>query len=253
MQIVFLGTGTSHGIPMIGCPCTVCSSADPKDNRLRSALFVKKDKYNLVIDCGPDFRQQILTYGTWDINAVLLTHEHNDHVAGLDDLRPIHYAQKRNFPIYLNERTAISIKNRFNYAFDNHHPGVPKFDLNIIQAGDTFNIGSLHIEALEVDHGFIDVLGYKIDDFVYITDAKYLPDATMERIKACSVLVINALRIDKHNTHLNLDQALDIIDQVAPRRAYITHISHQLGLHHQVSRLLPKHIDLAYDGLSIQV
>ena len=238
---------------MLTCDCAVCSSADPKDRRLRSSLYIEEEQTKLVIDCGPDFRQQLLDLGEWNLDAVLLTHEHNDHVAGLDELRSIHQSQKRNFPLYLNAQTEASIRERFAYAFQNKHAGVPKFELNRVESGDCFRINTIDIEALEIDHGFIKILGYKIGDLTYITDAKIIPSSTMKRIVNSPILVINALRQSPHKTHFSLQEALDLVKVVKPKKAFITHMSHRIGLHEDVQKQLPNNTFLSYDGLELTV
>ncbi len=251
-SLVFLGTATSHGVPMLGCACSVCQSSNPKDRRLRSSVYIRRGDTRIVIDCGPDFRQQLLRLGVWNLDAVLLTHEHNDHVAGMDDLRSIQQRQQRDFPIYLSEQTETSIRQRFAYAFDHRHRGVPHFELRRIAPGDHFSVKDLDMEVLAVDHGFVDILGFRIGDLVYITDAKRLPAETLRRIHSCSVLVINALRIKAHKTHLHLEEALDIIEQLNPSQAYLTHMSHEIGLHDELQKQLPDQVFLSYDGLRLK-
>ncbi len=251
MKLTFLGTGTSQGVPLISCHCSVCLSTDPKDKRLRSSVFVQCRQTKIVIDCGPDFRQQILKLGEWNLDAILLTHQHNDHVAGLDELRSINHAQQRPFPIYLTQQVEQSIRSRYDYAFSENHPGVPCYQLNRIKAGTPFRVNDILIEPLLVHHGTLDILGFKIADLVYITDAKKLPAQTIESIKNCNTLVINALRQEPHNTHFDLNEALQMIKYIMPKQAFISHMSHKIGLHQAVQASLPDKVSLAYDGLEL--
>lgn len=253
MILRFLGTGTSHGVPMLGCDCEVCRSIDVRDIRRRSSIMVRQQNSCLVVDCGPDFRQQILDAKHSSIDALLLTHEHSDHVAGLDDVRAVNYKMRREMPIYADARTSKSIENRFHYAFESSHSGVPKYDLNIIQPGDRLIVGDIEVQSLAVNHGSLPILGYKIGELVYLTDVKTLPEETLRIIKNCKLLVITALRIEEHPTHSSLDEALAFIKEINPDKAYLSHISHKLPSYEQLVGMLPEGVMPAYDGLEITI
>lgn len=251
LKITFLGTGTSQGIPMIASTDPVCLSKDPKDNRLRSSILVSWDNVTYVIDCGPDFRQQMLRENVTTINGVLFTHEHADHTAGLDDLRPFCY-KIGEMPIYLNQRTLSSLEQRFEYIFskENRYPGAPSVRSNLIDITPFF-IDDLEVIPLKVLHGNLPVTAYRIQDFAYLTDVKSVPVSELEKLQGLEVLVVNALRIDAHPTHFNLEEALEFVKRVQPKRTYFTHISHKLGFHQEVSKKLPESVFLAYDGLKL--
>ena len=253
MKITFLGTGTSQGVPMIASNDPVCLSNDTKDIRLRSSVLVSWGNFTYVIDCGPDFRQQMLREKVQHIDGVLFTHEHADHTAGFDDLRPFSY-QLGEVPIYLNERTLESLKIRFSYVFveENRYPGAPKVAANIIDQ-KSFFLNELEVVPVEVMHGNLPVTCYRFQDIAYLTDVKTINDFEKDKLKGLKVLVINALRIEEHPTHLNLEQALDLVAELAPERAYFTHISHKLGFHEAVQKNLPKNVFLAFDGLKIEI
>lgn len=251
LKITFLGTGTSQGIPMIASNDPVCLSKDPKDNRLRSSILISWDEFSFVIDCGPDFRQQMLREKVQLINGVFFTHEHADHTAGLDDLRPYCY-KIGEMPIYLNKRTLDSLKQRFQYIFskENRYPGAPSVLPNLIDK-ISFFVDKMEITPIEVMHGNLPVTAYRIQDFAYLTDVKSISISEKEKLKNLEVLVVNALRIDEHPTHFNLQEALDFVEEIKPKRTYFTHISHKLGFHAEVSETLPKNVFLAFDGLKI--
>lgn len=253
LKITFLGTGTSQGIPMIASKDPVCLSTDPKDNRLRSSILLSFDDKNFVIDCGPDFRQQMLREQIDLIHGVLFTHEHADHVGGLDDLRPYCY-QIGEMPIYLNKRTLESLERRFEYIFsiENRYPGAPSVNPTIVDQNPFF-IENLEVIPVEVMHGKLPVTGYRFQDFAYLTDVKSITEAEKQKLKGVSVLVVNALRIDPHPTHFNLQEALEFVSEINPEKTYFTHISHKLGFHAEVSEQLPENVFLAYDGLQIEV
>jgi len=254
MKICFLGTGTSQGIPVIGCDCPTCTSNDPKDTRLRTAGYVEQDETSFLIDCGPDFRQQMLQNKIKRLDAVLISHEHNDHVIGIDDLRPLNFNQKMDMPIYGNKRVLDELKFRFAYAFaERPYPGVPRLNLMSVKAYDSFNINELQVESLEIMHGKLPILGFKTEDLVYITDAKTVPEKTIEKIRKCKVLVINALRYKEHNTHFSLQEALDFIKLIEPERAYLTHLSHHFPPAAQLEKELPTNVFIAYDGLWVDL
>jgi len=255
MKITLLGTGTSQGVPVIACDCRVCQSKDKKDKRLRTAAMIEWDHHRLIIDCGPDFRMQMLREHVKKIDAILFTHEHADHTAGLDDIRPLYFRQKKPVPIYGLLRLIEDLKKRFDYIFteENRYPGAPRVIVNILEPHQTFKIGNQIIEALPVLHGQLPILGYKMDNFAYITDAKTLPDSTLEKLKNIDLLVINALHHKVHKTHLNLTEALDLIEKIHPKKTVLTHISHYMGLHKEIEKTLPENVFLGYDGLKIEV
>jgi phosphoribosyl 1,2-cyclic phosphate phosphodiesterase len=253
LKITFLGTGTSQGIPMIASNDPVCLSEDPKDSRLRSSILISWDKFSYVIDCGPDFRQQMLREKVQLVNGVLFTHEHSDHTAGLDDLRPFCF-KIGEMPIYLNERTLESLEKRFQYIFskENRYPGAPSVNPNVVSSSP-FLIDDVIVTPIEVMHGDLPVTAYRIFDFAYLTDVKSITKSEKEKLKNLDVLVLNALRVQEHPTHFNLQEALDFVAEIQPKRTYFTHISHKLGFHSDVSRNLPENVFLAFDGLTINV
>jgi len=254
LKVTFLGTGTSQGIPIIGSKHPVCLSDNPKDKRLRvSVLFQWKD-YNYVIDCGPDFRQQMLTNPIDNLDGILFTHEHADHTAGIDDIRPFFFRQG-DIPIYAESRTVASLKRRFDYIFaeENRYPGVPAVEINLIDKTTPFKLNGLKVTPIEVLHNELPILGFRILDFVYLTDVKTISDLELKKIKGCKVLVINALRIKPHMSHLNLEEAIAFSEKVGAEQTYFTHISHLLGFHEEVEQQLPENIHLAYDNLKITI
>ena len=253
MKITFLGTGTSQGVPVINCDCTVCSSLDFRDKRLRSSIHLEIDGKSLVIDTGPDFRQQMLRERIKTLDAVLFTHEHKDHTAGLDDIRSYNFAQKKDMPIYATHKVLHQIKREFAYIFEEvKYPGIPTVDIHEINK-DPFIAEGIPVIPVEVMHYRLPVLGFRFRDFTYITDAKTIEDAELSKIKGTKVLVLNALQKTHHISHLTLDEALDWIDRIQPEQAYLTHISHKLGTHQEIENQLPPHVRLAFDGLKIQV
>lgn len=250
MQITFLGTGTSTGIPQIGCTCPVCTSANPKDNRLRTSAVVSVNGKNILIDCGPDFRQQVLRAGIGRIDAVLITHIHYDHTGGIDDLRP--FGGKHTLPIYLEAPVAEGIRTRLPYCFGDHlYPGVPNIRLQEIGI-ELFTIENIEVTPIRVMHYKLPILGYRIGGLVYITDALTIPDEEYAKMKQVDVLVINALRKQPHLSHQTLDEALRVIERVQPREAYLVHMSHHMGLTAEVEKELPPHVHFAYDGLVVE-
>ena len=253
LTITFLGTGTSQGIPMIASNDPVCLSKDPKDARLRSSILISWDEVSYVVDCGPDFRQQMLREKVQLINGVLFTHEHSDHTAGLDDLRPYCY-KIGEMPIYLDKRTLRSLEQRFQYIFskENRYPGAPSVSSNIV-SNSSFFIDELKVIPIEVMHGNLPVTAYRIQDFAYLTDVKSISESEKEKLKNLDVLVVNALRVEEHPTHFNLQEALDFVKEIKPNKTYFTHISHKLGFHKEVSKALPNNVFLAFDGLKISV
>ncbi len=252
MKITFLGTGTSQGVPVIGSNHPVCLSNDPRDKRLRVSVLLSWDNYNYVIDCGPDFRQQMLTHNVSKLDGILFTHEHADHTAGIDDIRPFFFRQG-DIPIYAHKRVVESLKVRFDYIFasENRYPGAPAVEVNFIEKGLPFTIGDVLAIPINASHNRLQVFGYRIHDFTYLTDVKSVSNEEIEKIKGSKVLVVNALRIEPHHSHFNLEEAVAFIEKVKPHKAYITHISHLLGFHEVVEKKLPKDVHLAYDNLEI--
>ena len=242
LKITFLGTGTSQGVPVIGCDCEVCQSSDMRDRRLRTSILIASEKTKVVIDCGPDFRQQMLRSRTAHIDAVLLTHEHNDHIIGLDDVRPFNFKHKKDMPVYTSARVMEQLKQRFAYVFaKNPYPGAPMLQPQIISQDAPFAVGDLSFQAIQVMHGRMPVFGFRIGSFTYITDMKTIAPAEKDKIKGSDYLVVNALHHDEHHTHLNLAQALKFIEEIQPKQAFLTHMSHRMGLQSTVNQtLLPK-------------
>ncbi len=253
MRITFLGTGTSQGIPVIECVCEVCSSSDLKDKRLRVSVLIETAGKKFVIDTGPDFRQQMLSHHVNQLDAVLFTHEHKDHVAGLDDVRAFNYIQKRPMNVYATERVQSALKREFYYAFEHEkYPGVPQIELQTI-SNQTFTVEGVEILPIQVMHFKLPVMGFRIGDFTYITDANYIAPEEMEKIKGSRVLVLNALRREPHVSHFTLDEAIQVIQELQPGQAVLTHISHLMGTHREVSKNLPSNIHLAYDNLTVTI
>ncbi|NAS13498.1 MBL fold metallo-hydrolase [Poritiphilus flavus] len=254
MKITFLGTGTSQGIPVIGSEHPVCLSTDPKDKRLRVSVLISWENHNFVIDCGPDFRQQMLTNNIQKLDGILFTHEHADHTAGIDDIRPFFFRQG-DIPIYAHRRVIDSLKHRFDYIFadENRYPGAPAVKVQEVKNNEPFGIGDLLAIPIEAHHNRLQVFGYRVGDFAYLTDVKTIEQAEIDKLKGVKVLCVNALRKEHHHSHFNLDEALAFVKEVKPHKAYFTHISHMLGFHADVERDLPKDVHLAYDNLSIEL
>jgi len=254
LRIIFLGTGTSQGIPVIGSDHPVCLSSDPKDKRLRVSVLVSWDSFNYVIDCGPDFRQQLLRHPIPRLDGILFTHEHADHTAGIDDIRPFFFRQG-DIPVYALNRVKESLKQRFDYIFadEDRYPGAPAISYHEIKADEPFALSGKMVIPIEGFHNRLQVLGFRIGDFAYLTDMKTISDKEIAKIKGIKALCINALRIKPHHSHFNLDEALEFIDQVQPEVAYLTHISHHLGFHGEVEKELPRGVHLAYDNLELNI
>jgi len=254
LKITFLGTGTSQGVPVVACKCPVCQSDDSRDKRLRSSVMFECEGKNIVVDCGPDFRYQMLREKVDNIRAVLFTHEHRDHVAGLDDIRSYNWVNKAPVDIYAETRVLDAVMCMFSYAFklDNKYPGTPQINVNIIDE-NPFYIDSVKITPIRGMHYFIPVLGYRIGDITYITDFNKIEDSEIEKLKDSKVLVVNALRKEEHISHFTLSEAIELIQKVNPEKAYITHIGHQMNKHEVEERDLPSNIHFAYDGLTIEV
>lgn len=253
MKITFLGTGTSQGIPLIGCTCRVCVSENEKDNRLRSSILVEHKNTSIVIDTGPDFRQQMLREKNTKLDAVVFTHEHKDHIAGLDEVRAYNFINRMVMPVYATERVQQAIKREFAYIFSGeNYPGIPQVELRLIE-NQSFTIGDITLLPINVLHYRLPVKAYRINNFAYITDANFISEEEKEKLKGIKILALNALRRNAHISHFTLSQAINLVEQIKPEKAYFTHISHQLGLHHEVNIELPANIELAYDGLKIEV
>ena len=252
--VTFLGTGTSQGVPVIGSDHPVCKSTDPKDKRLRVSVLLQWNNNNYVIDCGPDFRYQMLRENVTHLDGILLTHEHSDHTAGIDDIRPFYFKQG-NIPFYAHKRVFDSLHDRFAYIFEieNKYPGAPTLDEIEIDKTTSFTIADKKVIPVEAMHNNLPVLGFYLDGFTYLTDVKTIAEEEIKKIKNSKVLVINALREEEHYSHFNLKEALDFIEMVNPELAYLTHISHLMGFHEEVSKKLPKHVFLAYDGLKVKI
>ncbi|WP_346883410.1 MBL fold metallo-hydrolase [uncultured Algibacter sp.] len=253
MKITFLGTGTSQGIPIIGSNHPVCLSNNPKDTRLRVSILITWEDKTYVVDCGPDFRYQILRAKCSKIDGILFTHEHSDHIAGLDDIRPFYFKQG-NIPIYAHKRVLKSLHKRFKYIFKtkNKYPGAPTVIENRIK-NKPFRLDEFEVMPINGKHGELQVFGFRFNDFAYLTDMKTLKPKEIKKLLGVKVLVVNALRIEAHHSHFNLEEALSFIKTVNPEIAYLTHISHMLGFHADVEKSLPKHVHLAYDGLEILI
>lgn len=252
MIITFLGTGTSQGVPVVACLCDVCKRGQKKDHRLRTSVLVEAENLVICIDAGPDFRQQMLRENVLKLDAIVITHSHRDHIAGLDDVRSFNYLSKKPMDIYATSEDRKEIKREFSYAFNNNYPGLPRFNIITISDSD-FYIKNTKISPVRVLHFNTEVLGFRIGDFAYITDTNYIPTSSLVALDGCKVIVLNALRREKHVSHYNLAEALKVIDFLKPDYAYLTHISHLMGFHNDLEKELPKGIKVAYDGLKIHL
>ena len=253
MKVTFLGTGTSQGVPVIGCTCEVCSSLDFRDKRLRTAIHIQIQDQSWVVDTGPDFRQQMLREYIQRLDAVIFTHAHRDHTAGLDDVRAYNFLQQMDMPIYGTQPTLDQLKVEYAYAFEKNAPlGLPRLDLRIID-DKPFSIQGIEIIPLPVMHLRMPVYGYRFGNFSYITDANFIPDETLERLKGTEVLVLNALQHERHVSHFNLTEALAMAEKINPKKTYLLHMSHKLGLHAAIEKELPANVRLAYDGLQLDL
>jgi phosphoribosyl 1,2-cyclic phosphate phosphodiesterase len=250
--ITFLGTGTSQGVPFIGCSCKVCTSDNPKDKRLRTSIWVKTDTTSVVIDTGPDFRYQMLRANVPTLDAVVYTHGHKDHVAGLDDVRAYNYWQNSGINLFADAFTEEVLRREFRYAFSGErYPGIPVLDI-IPMEGNPFSVGDIHFEPIKVMHYKLPIYGYRIEDFTYITDANYIAPEELEKIKGSKILVLNALRHESHVSHFNLNEAVALAQEIGAEQTYLIHASHQLGLHDELERDLPPGIFMTYDGLVLE-
>lgn len=252
MEFTFLGTGTSQGVPVIGCTCEVCTSDNPQDKRLRVSGLIRTGEEQLVIDCGPDFRQQMLRENIDDLDAVLITHEHNDHIIGMDDVRPLNFLHKKDMPVYALPRVGAELKQRFAYVFaENKYPGAPMVSLREISAETPFIVGSTEIIPISILHGELPIVGFRIGDFAYLTDVKTIPDSEFTKLTDLKVLVLSALHHREHHSHLTLEQAIKLGQKIKAEETYFTHFSHQMGLHNSIKEMLPEGFYPAYDGLTI--
>ncbi|MCL6266087.1 MBL fold metallo-hydrolase [Flagellimonas myxillae] len=254
LTITFLGTGTSQGIPVIGSNHPVCLSTDPKDKRLRVSVLVSWNNFNYVIDCGPDFRQQMLTHSVNKLDGILFTHEHADHTAGIDDIRPYFFRQG-DIPIYAHKRVVESLKRRFDYIFadEDRYPGAPAVSVTEVKADQPIALQGLEVMPIKAYHNRLEVFGYRFGDFVYLTDVKRVEEAEILKMKGVKILVVNALREQAHHSHFNLEEALEFAERVGAKKTYFTHISHLLGFHEEVEEKLPKDVHLAYDNLKLKI
>lgn len=252
MKVIFLGTGTSTGVPEVGCKCEVCTSSDPKDKRLRSSVLIQLEGKQILIDCGPDFRQQMMNLPFVPLDGVLLTHEHYDHVGGIDDLRP--FCRFSDIDIYTEINVIEALKERIPYCFNSHkYPGVPLIDLKEVKPDNPFEVAEIPVIPIRVMHNSLPILGYRIKNFAYLTDIKHIPESELYKLESLDVLAINALRHTEHISHETLAEALANIKRIAPKKAYLIHMSHQIGLHQQTQASLPENVFLAYDGLEINL
>lgn len=253
MKVTFLGTGTSQGVPLIGCECEICTSKNSFDKRLRSSILIESNEAKVVIDTGPDFRQQMLREKIKTLDAVVYTHEHKDHIAGLDEVKAFNYLNKMRMPVYATNRVQEALKREFAYIFsEEKYPGIPEIDIYNI-ANEKFRIKDIELIPINVLHYKLPVKAYRVKDFTYITDANFISEEEKNKIKGSKIIVINALRREPHISHFTFQEAIDLMLELKPEQAYFTHISHQLGLHENVSKELPSFIKLAYDSLKIEI
>ena len=254
LTFTFLGTGTSQGIPMIACDCYICTSSDPRDKRLRTSGLLRSDEGCVVFDTGPDFREQMLREKVKGLDAVVFTHQHKDHTAGLDDVRAFNYFQHRDMPVFGTPAVHDHLRREFYYIFEaKDYPGIPKLDLQEIDPERPFEIKDLRLTPIPMLHGKLPVLGYRCGDFAYLTDVNHIPDSSYDLLEGVKCVVISALRHQTHYSHFTLEEALEALERMQPEQAYLTHISHQLGAHAEVEKLLPPHVKVGYDGLTLDL
>ncbi len=251
MKVTFLGTGTSQGIPVIGCDCATCRSTDPRDQRLRVSIWVELGDQHYIVDTGPDFRQQMLRANVPRIDAILITHEHRDHVAGLDDIRPFNFKYEMDVPLYATQGVQEALQASFAYIFEASYPGVPRVLLKRVEKNQAFRLGQHQVVPIQYWHGQMPVMGYRFGNFAYLTDFKTIDADQLMHLKELDTLVISALHHHPHYSHMTLEEALAMVETIAPKQAYLTHLSHQMGPVASIEPLLPKHVHVAYDGLSI--
>ena len=253
IKVTFLGTGTSQGVPVIGCDYEVCTSNNPKDNRLRSSILIEAKDKVVCVDTGPDFRQQMLREDVQTLDAIVYTHEHKDHTAGMDDVRAFNFKQKRPMKLFVGDNVEACLKREYSYAFaENPYPGVPRLNLVKIK-NEPFVVEGIDFQPIQLMHHKLPVFGFRIGDFAYCTDVNYIAQEEKEKLKGLDVLVVTALRKAEHISHFNLEQSLELIEELKPKKSYLTHISHYLGLHDEVSKELPDNVELSYDGLKIEI
>lgn len=253
IKVTFLGTGTSQGVPVIGCNCEICKSTNPKDKRLRSSVLIETKGKVICIDTGPDFRQQMLRENVQNLDAIVYTHEHKDHTAGMDDVRAFNFKQKRPMDLFVDDNVEACLKREFSYAFaENPYPGVPKLNLIKIK-NEPFKVEGVDFSPVQLMHYKLPIFGFRVGDFAYCTDVNYIAPQEKDKLKGLKILVLTALRKEEHISHFNLQQALDLIEELKPEKAYLTHISHLLGKHSDVSKELPENVELSFDGLSIEI
>ncbi|MBN1597419.1 MAG: MBL fold metallo-hydrolase [Bacteroidales bacterium] len=253
LNITFLGTGTSQGIPIIGCDCEVCRSADARNKRLRTSILINYKNKNIVVDTGPDFRQQMLNAEVKELRAILFTHEHKDHVAGLDDVRPFNFKTGKPIDVYAEQRVQDAIKREYAYIFsENPYPGIPQINMHLI-SHTNFNIDDIEINPIRVMHHKLPILGFKIGKFAYLTDIKTLPGEEKKKVSNLDAIVVTALRKEPHISHMNIEEAVTLIRELNPKKAYLTHLSHRFGLHEFEEKKLPPNVFIAYDGLRISI
>jgi len=252
MKVTFLGTGTSQGVPVIACHCAVCQSVDLKDKRLRTSIMITSETTQVVIDSGPDFRQQMLTHQVQTLDAIVFTHEHKDHLAGLDDVRAFNYREKRKMEVYATAQVEEALRREFHYVFEEYsYPGIPKIEINQINLTPFILQKNLTLIPIQVFHHKLPVLGFRFGDFTYITDAKTISEQEINKVKGTKTLIINALHRNSHVSHFNLEEALRVIEEINPKKAYLTHISHLFGKQEDIQKELPKNVFVAYDGLKL--
>jgi phosphoribosyl 1,2-cyclic phosphate phosphodiesterase len=253
LKATFLGTGTSQGIPVIACECAVCKSFDYRDKRLRTSIYIETENVKVVIDTGPDFRQQMLRERIKQLDAILFTHEHKDHIAGLDDVRGFNFVQKRDMPVFASSNVITALHREFYYIFaENKYPGIPRIEITEL-SNEPFEINSERITPIQVMHYKLPVFGFRIKDFTYITDANFISDEEIEKIKGSKIVVLNALQKEPHVSHYTVDQAVEVIQKINPEKAYFVHMGHRLGKHADVEKELPENIHFAYDGLVLEL
>ena len=252
-SLTFLGTGTSSGIPLIGCSCPVCTSSDSRDQRLRTSAYVQYEGLRLIIDAGPDYRQQMIAAGISNPDAILLTHAHMDHIGGLDDIRSFNYLQKRAFPIYCEDEVEDVLRKVFYYAFDEpKYPGAPDFEMHRIKAGTPFYIHGVEILPVRIFHGKMPIVGFRFGSLAYLTDVSHIDDESFALLKGVNLLVVSTVSYKMHHSHFSVSEALDAIEKLAPRRAFITHLSHRVGTYTEFSSHLPEGVSVAFDGLTAE-